>query len=148
MIEDKQVATLLDTSTKQSYVVSDEPNQQHGWKMIELNQNSDLERVTARISVGGELVSIRYSETKLKPGETRPGGGSPQSSERERGSGRSKRGGLSDDLRKKMGEMSDEQRGKFFNKMRELHEKNPEMSSEDRQAAARKFIEKAGRKEK
>jgi len=114
-------------------VVSSELNSQ-GWKMVELKNDPDLEKVAARVSVeGGEVVTIRYAEWALKPGQTRPGGGPPieqaQPEEQERGKGDGRRGPPSE-IREKMGQLSEEQRGKLFEKMREFREGNPDMPRE------------------
>lgn len=141
VINEQQVATLLDTETKETYLVSGTPNER-GWKMLEVKPNQDLERVTAKISLGGEIVNIRYAEVKLKPGDSRPGGGSAAPSPKPAGG----RKGPPDDIRKQVGSLSDEQRSKFFNKMREIREKHPDMSQDDHFGAARKVLEKMGRK--
>lgn len=62
-IEDEPIATMLDTNTLRSYVVSGAENTQ-GWQLVEVNgDESDLETVTARIRVPGNgLLSIRYAE--------------------------------------------------------------------------------------
>jgi hypothetical protein len=144
-IDDQQVATLLDTQSKETYLVSATPNKQ-GWKMVEVKPNPDLEMVTAKISFGGEVVSIRYAEHKLKPGETRPGGGSPRVEERS--SGPPQRRGPPEDIRKKVGNLSDEQRAKFFSKMREMREKNSNLSEKDRLDVTRKMLEKVAKKDR
>ena len=149
MENEEQVVTILDTSTKETYLISSTPNSQ-GWKMVEVKPSSDLERVTARISLGGEVVNIRYAETNLKPGETRPGGGSgpnplykkPDSSKKD------DRGGSSNDFRERMSKLTPEQREKFFSKMRSMHEKKPGLSREDRMNEAKKMLEKMSEKDK
>lgn len=144
-IDNQQVATLLDTETKQTHVVSSTPNRE-GWKMVEVNPNEDLERVTAKISMGGQVVNIRYAEVKVKPGETRPGGGSSKPEERRDGESSRRRGGPPEDIRNQVGSLSDEQRSKFFSKMREMHEKKPELSQDERNEAARKMLGKFAKK--
>jgi hypothetical protein len=132
-VDDEQVATLLNKETNETFVVSSQLNSQ-GWKMVELKSDPDLEKVAAKVSVeGGEVVTIRYSEIKLKPGQTRPGGGPPveaQPEERGRGKGDGRRGPPTE-MREKMGQLSEAQRGKLFEKMREFREKNPDMPRED-----------------
>ncbi|MCB1229501.1 MAG: hypothetical protein KDN19_04510 [Verrucomicrobiae bacterium] len=67
-IEDETVATMLDSETYQSYVVTREPNRD-GWQLVEVNGDlSDLETLTARIKVAGaEVVSVRYEESPPTP---------------------------------------------------------------------------------
>lgn len=149
-VNNEQVATLLNKETNETFVVSSQLNSQ-GWKMVELKNDPDLEKVAAKVSVeGGEVVTIRYSELQLKPGQTRPGGGPPvEESEsrdrRGRGDGDGRRGPPSE-IREKMGQLSEEQRGKLFDKMREFREKNPDMPREEMGKYMMKEMEKMGAK--
>ena len=71
-IKGRPVATLFDRETRESYVVSDTPNSQ-GWKMVGIDGNEDLEKVAARIAVeGGEIITVRFDEGQLKPGDGKP----------------------------------------------------------------------------
>ncbi|NOX98620.1 MAG: hypothetical protein GXP30_02645, partial [Verrucomicrobia bacterium] len=45
-VEGKSVATLMNRVTKETYVLSENPNAQ-GWKMVEISDGNDLEQVTA-----------------------------------------------------------------------------------------------------
>jgi hypothetical protein len=65
-IESKPVVTLLDTATNRHHVVSEEPNAQ-GWKLTEASSNSDLNRAQAKVSIGGEIITIRYNADALTP---------------------------------------------------------------------------------
>lgn len=136
--DEERVATLLNKETRETFVVSSRANPQ-GWKMVELKDNEDLEKVAAKVSVeGGEVVTVRYGEWQLKPGEAKPGagpgdgGGDGQKGrfgDRERGEGRR---GPPPEMREKMMKLSEEQRGQLFRKMMELREKNPDMPREER----------------
>lgn len=141
-----QVATLLNKETKETYVVSSSANTQ-GWKMVELKSDDDLEKVAAKISVdGGQVVTVRYGEWQLKPGEAKPGGGGSGGSvsgEKKEGEGRR---GPPSEIREKMAKLSEDQRNKIFSKMRELHEKNPEMSREERGEIFNKMLDKTLKK--
>jgi hypothetical protein len=85
-IDGKPVATLFDSATKTSFVVSDQPNAK-GWTLSEALATQDIRRAQAKISIGGEIVSIRYNKDALLPdnlkkersGENRgpPPGGPP-----------------------------------------------------------------------
>jgi len=76
----QMVATIMNKETKETFVVSEQPNSQ-GWKMTAFSEDSDLEKVTATISLAGEeIVKIRYDQTRLKPGESKPGAGTNSSS--------------------------------------------------------------------
>jgi hypothetical protein len=140
LVNDEQVATLMNKDTKETFVVSSKLNSQ-GWKMVELKADADLEKVAAKVAIeGGEVVTVRYSDWQLKPGESRPGAGptvegAPGGGEGRRGFGDGRRGppgGPSPEFREKMSQLSEEQRGKMFEKMSELREKHPDMSWEDR----------------
>jgi hypothetical protein len=165
MVDDEQVATLLNKETKETYVVSSKLNSQ-GWKMVEVKANEDLEKVAAKVSVdGGEVVTVRYGEWQLKPGESKPGAGASEGGgirpggdgrrgdgDGRRGDGDGRRGdgdgrrGPPPEMREKMAQLSEEQRGKLFQKMMELREKNPDMPREERgkimMEAMNKMIEK------
>lgn len=149
-VNGKPVATLMNKETKETYVVSEQPNLQ-GWKMVELAGNDDLERVSAKISIaGGEVVTVRYDEWSLKPGEARPaGGGTSMVNDAPRppsGSFGSRRrggfgGGPDPEIREKMMSLSEDQRRKLFEQMREKMQSNPNMSSDDRRDLFRKSLD-------
>jgi len=145
MVDNEQVATLLNKETKETFVVSSKLNSQ-GWKMVELKSDPDLEKVAAKVAIeGGEVVTVRYAEWQLKPGESKPGAG-PTTEQgpgpgpggmRGPGGGDGERrgppgGGPPPEFREKMSQLSEEQRGEMFQKMSELREKQPDMSREDR----------------
>jgi hypothetical protein len=131
-VDNEQVATLINKETKESYVVSSQLNSQ-GWKMVELKSDADLEKVAAKVAVdGGEVVTIRYAEWQLKPGESKPGAGPGEGGQmRGDGKGDGQRRGPPPEMREKMSRLSEEQRGKLFEKMREIREKNPDMPREE-----------------
>lgn len=150
MVNNEQVATLLNKETKETFVVSSKLNSQ-GWKMVDLKADPDLEKVAAKVAIeGGEVVTVRYAEWQLKPGESKPGAGpsteqgpgpGPGGMRGPRGGDGERRGppgggppggGPPPEFREKMSQLSEEQRGEMFRKMSELREKQPEMSREDR----------------
>ena len=65
-IDGKPVATLFNTETKESLVVSEAPNLK-GWTLSEAPAVTDITRAQAKISIGGEIVSIRYNKDALSP---------------------------------------------------------------------------------
>ncbi len=146
-VEGERVATVMNKETKETYVVSSQTNSQ-GWKMVEVKSEGDLETVAAKIAIdGGEVVTVRYAEFQLKPGESKPAAGPSTepnggptaivvASRRE--GGRSGRRGPSPEMREKMGRLSEDQRRQLFNRMRELREQNPFMSREE---SGRIFLE-------
>lgn len=145
-VENERVATIMNRETKQTYVVSSQVNSQ-GWKMVELKADADLETAAVKVAVdGGEVVTVRYAEIALKPGEARPApgpstepsGGATALAARGRGFGGPggpdgrRYGGPPPEIREKMEKLSEDQRRKLFEKMGELREKNPDMSWEER----------------
>jgi len=161
VVDGEQVATLLNKETKETFVVSGRRNPQ-GWRMVEFSHDEDLEKVAAKVSVeGGEVVTVRYAEWQLKPGEARPGAGpgeggtisarrswaGPSSRRGEGGEGGERgerggpRGGPSPEMRERLSQLSDEQRSTLFRRMGELRERNPEMSWEDRGRAMQRMAD-------
>lgn len=142
----KPVATLMNKETKETYVISEIPNAQ-GWKMVGISDGADLEKVTAKIALpGGEVVTVRFDEAQLKPGEAKPAagpggdqkGGNGNKDGRRRGSG----GGPPPEVLAKLRTMTEEQRGKLREYMTKKFEKNPKMSSEERRDLLGKAVEK------
>lgn len=134
----ERVATVMNKETKQTYVVSNQTNSQ-GWRMVEVKADGELETVAAKIAIeGGEVVTVRYAELPLKPGEAKPApgpstetnGGPTAIIAAARRNG-FRRGGPPSEIREKMGRLSEEQRRELFNKMREVRENNPFMSREE-----------------
>jgi len=133
-VEEESVATLLNKETNETFVVSGRTNSQ-GWKMVEVKENDDLEKVSATIAIdGGEVVTVRYAEWQLKPGEARPGAGRTEERKGGRkgdGKGKGFRGPPSE-MREKMAKLSEEQRQKLFGAMMKLRQQKPDMSPEER----------------
>jgi hypothetical protein len=145
-MDGKQVATLMNKETKETYVVSDQPNPQ-GWKMVEVSGTEAIDKVAAKISVtGGEVVTVRYAEWALKPGEAKPatgGGGEVRESEgrrREEG-GRGFRG-PPPEIRAKMEALPEEKRQKLFDHMMKLRMEKPDMSWEERGKEFQKALDR------
>jgi hypothetical protein len=147
-MDGKTVATLMNMETKETYVISDVPNPQ-GWKMVEITGKGDLETVTAKISVaGGEVVTVRFDENRIKPGEARPASGTGSGSVRPGGGSSS---GETDEerrkryaeIREKMGKMSEDQKDKMRKIMEKRMQENPNMSREERGQVFREAMEKA-----
>ena len=69
-------ATLFDTDTRESHLVSGKANSQ-GWQLVDVRgDEADLESLTAKIQVaGGEVISIRYEKLPEKITRGGPGGG-------------------------------------------------------------------------
>lgn len=152
-VDGKPVVTIFDKSKKESLVVTEQPNLR-GWTLVEATGTTDMNRATAKVSIGGEPISIRYDAAALTPeamkrdkradgdrGPPPPGGGDKLS----RG-GR----GPSEDDRKKYESLSDGAKEKFRNGMREMfsNEKFRNASEEDRRNAIRSMFDKIEKEDK
>jgi len=70
-------ATLLDTKTFESHIVSKTPNYQ-GWQLVGVGGHSaEIQTWSAKIQIpGGEVISVRYQKPPPKPARTKSGGSS------------------------------------------------------------------------
>ncbi|MCB1229280.1 MAG: hypothetical protein KDN19_03385 [Verrucomicrobiae bacterium] len=144
-MDGKQVATLMNKETKETYVVSSEPNPQ-GWKMVELAGNSDIEKVAAKIAIaGGEVVTVRYNDFTVKPGEAKPasGGGGEISEGRRRGESGDRGGfrGPPPEIREKMEALPEKKRAKLFDYMMKLRMDKPDMDWDERRELFHKKLD-------
>lgn len=156
-IEGNLYATLLDRETKETHVVSKAANPQ-GWRMIAVaGDQHDLETVTAQIAMtSGEVFAVRFDEHQLKPGEARPGAGpgGPGPPPRRGPDGRpvyaNFREGISGDgfrgppppeMVAKLEKLDERTRDRLIEGIREYREKNPNVSSEDRQRLFTKMVD-------
>ncbi|HSI63279.1 MAG TPA: hypothetical protein VLE43_09165 [Candidatus Saccharimonadia bacterium] len=137
-IEGKPVVTIMNKETKESHVVGEVPNAQ-GWKLAETSATVKLDRTQAKLMIGTEIVTVRYSEQQLTPeamkkGGYRPGGGEGRS-DGDRGDGpRREYPRPSEEDRQRFMAMSEEARKKFIDLMRENGEKMRMASPEERSA--------------
>jgi hypothetical protein len=154
-VDGKPVVTIFDKDKKESLVVTEQPNLR-GWTLVEAASSSDMTRASAKVSIGGEPVSIRYDAAALTPGamkkdrkEGKDGSdrGPPQG-----GGERYNRGGRgpSEEDRKKYEALSDGAKEKFRNGMREMfsNEKFRNASEEDRRNAVRSMFDKIEKEDK
>lgn len=144
-IQGKPVATLLNKETKENYVVSEVPNAQ-GWRLAETSATVQLNRTQAKIMVGAEVVTVRYSEEQLTPeamkkGGYKPGGGGGPPDGRSDGPRRDGPRPSEEDRARFMA-LSDKAREKFIEKMRESRDKMMNATPEERQAYGRKIFER------
>lgn len=145
-VEGKPVATLLDRSTKQSFIVSEEPNAQ-GWKLAGASPDPELRHTKVSIMVGPEIVTVRYGDEQLSPehakkkGSALPGDASPMMA-----------GGkvqyrsssyLGDNGRERYAALSEPARERFKDSMHKLIDKHPEMTPEQRSTYAEKYYARA-----
>ncbi|HSI62003.1 MAG TPA: hypothetical protein VLE43_02760 [Candidatus Saccharimonadia bacterium] len=148
-VDGKPVATILNRETKQSFVVSEEPNAQ-GWKLAETNASKNLQRAEVKIMAGAEIVTVRYGEEQLTPGAKKPGppsqgpGGPPPPGGPPSGDNRFRTSSLlGDEGREKYYSLPDNVRDRFRDTVRQYREQNPNASMEQLSTFARKEFEKA-----
>ncbi|MCB1229358.1 MAG: hypothetical protein KDN19_03780 [Verrucomicrobiae bacterium] len=154
-IEGELYVTLFHKDTKETQVVSDAANAQ-GWRLVGVEgDQSDLEKMIARIAVaGGEVVSVRFDEDQLKPGEiktaSRPGNSSNGRSERsdrpqrdyhEGVSGDGFRGPPPKDIVEKLSKLDEGTRNRLIEEIGKIRERG--VSSEERQVIFRRMVERA-----
>jgi len=66
-VEGKPVATLVNKTTRESYVVTEEPDVR-GWKLAETSASNQLQRTQVKILMGAEIITVRYGDLQLTPG--------------------------------------------------------------------------------
>jgi hypothetical protein len=151
-IEGKPVATILNKETKENFVVAEEPNAQ-GWRLAETSATVQLNRTQAKIMVGTEIVTVRYSDEQLTPeamkkGGFKPGGGPPGGGDGRNDGPRRDGPRPSEDDRARFMALSEKSREKFIEKMRESREKMQNASPEERMAYAKKVFERVEEEDK
>lgn len=156
-IEGELYATLLDRETKETHVVSKAANPQ-GWRMVAVaGDQQDLETVTAQIAMAnGEVFAVRFDEHQLKPGEAKPGAGpgslgsppqrgpdgrSVYASFREGISGDGFRGPPPPEMVAKLEKLDERTRDRLIEGIRKFRDKNPNVSSEDRQRLFTRMVD-------
>jgi hypothetical protein len=155
-IDGKEVVTVKDRDTKQSHVITEEPNAQ-GWKLVTATPNSDFRRAEAQIIVGTEVVNLRYADvdyTVAKVGGSSNGGYMPSKiPTREEYTGHDSKGDyvrgmpyLSDADRAKMREVPRESRDKFLEIVHDQRDKLFKASHEERAAFVKQAFDKTMRR--
>lgn len=148
-IEEDVFATLFDTKTTESHVVSQHANSE-GWQLVGIRgDETDLESLTAKIQIsGGEVVSIRYEKLPASARVGKPGsgsGGSTRLSDRDlreaREAARNYRNGFSSDgfpdkpprdVAEKLSRISENQREVINRRMIELRNRGMGMDERRR----------------
>lgn len=151
-IEGKPVATILNKETKESYVVGESPNAQ-GWKLAETSATVKLDRTQAKLMIGTEIVTVRYSDAQLTPESMKKGGFRPGGGGEGRGDGHSdgprrEYPRPSEEDRAKFFALSDDAKRKFMERMGESREKLRMASPEERSAYVKKVFERIQEEDK
>lgn len=150
-INGKPVATIFNKETKESFIVSNEPNFQ-GWVLNEALPAPDITRSRAVVTIGGEQVKVSYAAITAADMK---GGKKPEKSSGDRppsgGDGFRREGrGPSDEDRKKYESLSDKAKEKFRDMMRSKFsdEKFRNAPEEERRNLIRKEFERIEKEDK
>lgn len=142
-IDGKPVATVKDSASNKTHVISEVPTAD-GWKLVSASNVSQIQNTGVQIMVGGVIVDLRYSATQTTP--TKKGGSTPSRiPTKEEFTGRDEKGEyvratpyLSDSDRSKMREIPRDVREKFLNVVHDHRDTLFKASHEDRA----KFVKK------
>ncbi len=151
-VEGKPVVTVFDRETKQSFVISEQPNAQ-GWSLKNVSAAHDLHGTQATVMIGQELVHLGYGDAQLTPGSGKKGmptpyvarndgrsGGPPMPQMPHDGSQKIRASSyLGEKGREMYASLSDEARDKFKTLVRERFEKRPDLTQDQREAYAQKL---------
>lgn len=152
-IDGKPVATIFNKETKESHIVSNEPNFQ-GWVLNEALPAPDITRSRAVVTIGGEQVRLNYaaiSADDLKGGK--------KDKDRDRGDRppppggdgfKGERRGPSEEDRRRYESLSEKSREKFRDMMRSKFsdEKFRNAPEEERRNIIRKEFERIEKEDK
>jgi hypothetical protein len=152
-INGKPVATLFNKETKESHLVSTEPNFQ-GWVLNEALPAPDITRSRALVTIGGEQVKVSYASLtaddmkangKREKGD-KGGKGDGGGGEKFKGGSR----GPSEEDRKRYESLSEKARDKFRDMMRSKFsdEKFRNAPEEERRNVIRKEFERIEKEDK
>jgi len=144
-IQGKPVATVFDKAKKMSYVVSEEPNAM-GWKLAEASAAVAINRSIARIMVGNEVVTVRYSPDQLSVEDKRntrpPGSGGPPVTEGAPPRREYQRSPEDEERRRKFESLSDKAKEKVKEFFRDNREKMMNATPEERAAFIRQHFDR------
>lgn len=152
-IDGKPVATVFNKESKQSFIVGAEPNFQ-GWTLQEAQPAPDITRSQARISIGGEVVSVRYGSVSAKDmqGERKSDRSERRSERGDRSEGfRGSSRGPSEEDRKRYESLSEKAREKFRDTLRDKFrndEKFRNAPEEERRNMIRKEFDRIEKEDK
>jgi hypothetical protein len=146
-VQGKPVATIVNKVTKQSYLVTAEPNAQ-GWRLAGVSTSPQLRQSEVKIEVGGEIVAIRYSETQVAP--SKKSSMPSRIPTPEEFTGHDEKGTyvrgvpyLSDEDRERFRKIPRETRDKFLSIVHDQREMLFKASHEERAAFAKKALDTA-----
>jgi hypothetical protein len=144
-VDGRPVATFLNTETRQSFTVSEEPNAQ-GWRLTEASPSTELRDSEVTLLVGEEVVVMHYGDAQLSPGAAKKGIPTVHIA---KGESRSKSDGevrvkpsklLGENGKSLYGSLSSDARSKFNDLIKARIEKQPDLTDEQRSAYAQKIF--------
>lgn len=137
-VDGRPVATVLNTETKQRFVVTEEPNAQ-GWQLMTASAGADMHQTQVEMKVGDEIIAMHYQGQQLSPGSA----GNERSKTRMAGSNKVKPSSfLGEQGREMYASLSSEARDKFKDLLKSRLEKHPELTPEQNSDYARKVFAK------
>jgi len=71
-VEGHPMATFFNRQTKQSFVLSDEPDQA-GWRLLEALPSTEFAQSTVKIQVMNELVTVGFEDRQIDPAASKKG---------------------------------------------------------------------------
>ena len=127
-IGDTVVATLYNRNTKKTHMVFPEEENEQGMKLVEVSDEENPLKVTAKVAFAGEVFDVKYdaAQTRVAPRTTAKSSGSSGKS------GSDKNRGPSQKDMETYKSLSEEQRNKFRDYIRYTSQKYPNMSREER----------------
>lgn len=142
-INGRPVATVLNRATKESFLVSEEPNAQ-GWRLTGLMAGADLTQTQVQLMVGPEVISMHYGGQQLSPGTD--GKGNSMSRLAKGGSGKGEKfrasNYLGDGGKEMYAALSSDGRSKFRDLVKAHLEKRPDLTPQQNEAFAKKVYAK------
>jgi len=143
----KPVATFLNTDTKQSITLSDEPNAQ-GWRLAAVTSGAELRDSEVTLQVGQEEVVMHYGDAQMSPGASKKGmptvhlaGSDKGSKSSSKSSDHVKTSSLLGEHGKELyASLSSEARSRFKELLKSRIEKQPDLTTEQRSAYAQKIF--------
>jgi hypothetical protein len=154
-VKGRPVVTLANKATQERYVVSEEPNAL-GWRLMEASPATELRFTQAKLMVGTETITVRYSEAQLTPTAKGfvPGGRTPTEQEymRKDENGKAYVSGsvyLSEaDHDRYRNSLSKEAHDRFREIIRDSRDKMFSMSATERADFAKKVLDKVDAEDK
>lgn len=139
----RPVATVLNKQTKQSFLVTEEPNQL-GWRLLAADAGTDPGNTSIEMMVGPETITMHYHSQEMNaPGDRKGKGEASSSRIASSSSDKLRPSSLLGDRGKEMyASLSDSGRDKFKELVRDRMEKHPEFTPEQNSAYAQKVFAK------